>query len=147
MFKVYLDRLAAARWSTWQLYSHGKLKMIPHHHVIMKLDTICSHRFKAPSVQWNFFGYQWKFSKPYFNVCPLTCRLSTLLREASELKRINAPKHSRAWKRNSVVFFLVVIFHTYCAEEPCLLITVLSSERFLGASTQRKSKPTKEVIL
>lgn len=38
------------------------------------------------------------------------------------------------------MFFCSVIVHANCAEEPCLLIAVLSIERLLGASTQRKEK-------
>lgn len=41
------------------------------------------------------------------------------------------------------MFFCSVIVHANCAEEPCLLIAVLSIERLSGASTQRKGKKKK----
>lgn len=42
------------------------------------------------------------------------------------------------------MFFCSVMVHANCAEEPCLLIAVLSIERLLGASTQRKGKRKKK---
>lgn len=41
------------------------------------------------------------------------------------------------------MFFCSVMVHANCAEEPCLLIAVLSIERLSGASTQRKEKKKK----